>query len=56
MQPDNTVVFEVRNKVEELAYSDLYVKLMSIHDNAKDLMIPFQNKHYYEPSMQGATR
>ena len=35
-------------------YPDLHVKLMSIHDNIKDLMTPFQNKYYYEPSMQGS--
>ena len=36
------------------SYPDLHVKLMAIHDNIKDLMSPFQNKHYYEPSMQGS--
>jgi hypothetical protein len=35
-------------------YPSLHVKLMAIHDNIKDLMTPFQNKHYYEPSMQGS--
>jgi len=27
---------------------------MSIHDNIKDLMIPFQNKDYYSPKMKGS--
>lgn len=27
---------------------------MAIHDNIKDLMTPFQNKHYYHPKMQGS--
>jgi hypothetical protein len=35
-------------------YPELHVKLMKIHDNIKDLMSPFQNKHYYEPNMQGS--
>lgn len=35
-------------------YPDLSVKLMAIHDNIKDLMTPFQNKHYYHPKMQGS--
>lgn len=35
-------------------YPDLHVKLMCIHDNIKDLMTPFQNKHYYHPKMQGS--
>jgi len=28
--------------------------LMAIHDNVKDLMIPFQKKDYYTPSMRGS--
>ncbi|WP_409410380.1 DUF2779 domain-containing protein, partial [Aliarcobacter cryaerophilus] len=27
---------------------------MAIHDNCKDLMIPFQNKDYYHPNMKGS--
>jgi len=29
-------------------------KLFSIHDNMKNLMVPFQKKHYVTPSMQGS--
>lgn len=32
----------------------LHVKLMSIHNNIKDLMTPFQNKDYYHPNMKGS--
>lgn len=28
--------------------------LMALHENIKDLMHPFQNKHYYHPKMQGS--
>ena len=35
-------------------YTDLHVKLMSIHDNIKDLMTPFQTKDYYHPNMKGS--
>ena len=42
----------IRRLVE--TYPELHVKLMAIHDNIKDLMTPFQNKHYYKPSMQGS--
>lgn len=30
------------------------IPLMKIHDNVQDLMIPFQKKHYYTPSMRGS--
>ena len=35
-------------------YSEFTYDLMSIHDNIKDLMIPFQNKDYYSPKMKGS--
>ncbi len=35
-------------------FEDLSTSLMAIHDNIKDLMIPFQKKHYLTPSMQGS--
>lgn len=36
------------------SFPTLHVKLMSIHDNIKDLMTPFQNKDYYHPNMKGS--
>lgn len=35
-------------------FSDLTYDLMCIHDNIKDLIIPFQNKDYYSPKMKGS--
>ena len=35
-------------------YPDLKDSLMSIHDNIKDLMIPFYNRDYYNKDMQGS--
>lgn len=35
-------------------YPDLQEHLMNIHDNIKDLMIPFQKKWYYTKAMQGS--
>jgi len=35
-------------------FPSLHVKLMSIHDNIKDLMTPFQTKNYYHPNMKGS--
>ena len=29
-------------------------ELMAIHDNIKDLMVPFASKNYYHPKMQGS--
>ncbi len=37
-----------------LEYEDLSSPLLAIHDNIKDLMIPFQQKHYVTPSMNGS--
>jgi hypothetical protein len=34
-------------------FEDLHAALMNIHENMKDLMVPFQKKHYVTPSMQG---
>ena len=36
------------------SFPSLAPKLMALHDNIKDLMTPFQNKHYYHPTMQGS--
>jgi len=36
------------------SFPALHVKLMSIHDNIKDLMTPFQTKDYYHPNMKGS--
>jgi len=35
-------------------FEDLSPQLMAIHDNIKDLMIPFSKKDYYTPSMKGS--
>lgn len=35
-------------------YPDLSSRLMSIHDNMKDLMIPFVNRDYYTKEMYGS--
>jgi hypothetical protein len=36
------------------SFPALHSKLMSIHDNIKDLMTPFQTKDYYHPNMKGS--
>ena len=35
-------------------YPELSAHLLAIHANIKDLMIPFQQKHYVTPSMKGS--
>ena len=35
-------------------YPDLSMHLMNIHDNMKDLMIPFKNRKYYTKEMRGS--
>lgn len=42
--------------IRELAeqFPTLQEKLMAIHDNIRDLMIPFQKKYYYTKEMQGS--
>jgi len=37
-----------------LEYAYLSIHLMAIQDNIKDLMTPFQQKHYVTPEMQGS--
>lgn len=37
-----------------LEYESLSSHLLEIHDNIKDLMTPFQQKHYVTPSMNGS--
>ena len=35
-------------------YPDLSYHLMNIHDNMRDLMVPFQNQSYYSEKLQGS--
>jgi hypothetical protein len=42
----------IRNLAE--TFSTFSTKLMQIHDNIHDLMLPFQRKDYYVPSMRGS--
>lgn len=35
-------------------YPNLHDHLMNIHDNIKDIMLPFQNRWYYTKEMQGS--
>lgn len=45
-----------KGKIRDLAalYPDLHDYLMNIHDNIKDIMIPFQKRWYYTKEMQGS--
>ena len=45
-----------KNVIKRLAniYPDLSNHLMNIHDNIKDLMIPFKNRYYYNKDMHGS--
>ena len=45
-----------KNVIKYLAglYPDLSSHLMNIHDNIKDLMIPFKNRDYYTKDMHGS--
>lgn len=43
----------VIRKLSEL-FPHLAKQLMMIHDNIKDLMTPFQKKHFYTPAMKGS--
>ncbi|WP_390881672.1 DUF2779 domain-containing protein [Aliarcobacter cryaerophilus] len=43
------VIRKLANLFEQYSHD-----LMAIHDNCKDLMIPFQNKDYYHPNMKGS--
>ena len=45
-----------KNVIKKLAsiYPDLSDHLMNIHDNIKDLMIPFKNRNYYTKNMFGS--
>jgi hypothetical protein len=45
-----------KSVIKKLAdsFEDLAPQLMAIHDNIKDLMIPFQKKYYYTPAMKGS--
>jgi len=55
----NTLAYNMsfeKGVIKRLAeqFEDLHVELMSIHDNMKDLMVPFQKKHFVSPSMKGS--
>ena len=55
----NSLAYNMRfekSVIEKLAkeFEDLSEHLMNIHENMKDLMVPFQKKHYVTPSMQGS--
>ena len=45
-----------KTRIREMAeiFPDLADHLMNIHDNIKDLMIPFQQKYYYSKELQGS--
>jgi len=45
-----------RSVIKRLAeqFEDLREDLLKIHDNIKDLMIPFQKRWYYTKEMEGA--
>lgn len=49
MSFEKTVIKKLANY-----YQDLHDDLMKIHDNIKDLMIPFYNRNYYVKEMKGA--
>ena len=45
-----------KTRIKKLAslFPDLSEHLMAIHDNMKDLMVPFQKRWYYTKAMQGS--
>ncbi len=45
-----------KTRIKKLAslFPDLAVHLMAIHDNMKDLMVPFQQRWYYTKAMKGS--
>ena len=49
MSFEKTVIKKLAN-----LYPDLSKHLMNIHDNIKDLMIPFKNRDYYTKEMHGS--
>ena len=49
MSFEKTVINKLANY-----YQDLHDDLMKIHDNIKDLMIPFYNRNYYVKEMKGS--
>ena len=49
MSFEKTVIKKLANY-----YEDLHEDLMKIHDNIKDLMIPFYNRDYYVKEMKGS--
>ncbi|WP_024953490.1 DUF2779 domain-containing protein [Sulfurospirillum arcachonense] len=55
----NTLAYNMsfeKGVIKRLAeqFEDLSEHLMHIHENMKDLMTPFQKKHFVTPSMQGS--
>ncbi len=49
MSFEKTVIKKLAN-----LYPDLTLHLMNIHDNIRDLMIPFKNRYYYTKNMHGS--
>jgi hypothetical protein len=49
MSFEKTVIKNLANM-----YPDLREHLMCIHDNVKDLMVPFKNRYYYNKAMKGS--
>ena len=45
-----------QGRIEEMAkaFPDLHDHLMAIHDNIRDLAVPFQKWYYYRPAMNGS--
>lgn len=45
-----------KGRIKEMAelFPDLSAHLMSIHDNIRDLMIPFQKQYYYSEKLRGS--
>lgn len=59
--PSNSCVLAYNMKFEKMVikdlannYQDLSSKLMNIHDNMYDLMIPFKDRDYYTKEMNGS--
>ena len=49
MSFEKTIIKKLAN-----TYPDLKDNLMILHDNIKDLMIPFKNRYYYDKNMKGS--
>ena len=60
--PKNACTLAYNMKFEKMVikrlsnlYPDLHDNLMNIHDNIKDLMIPFEKRYYYTKNMHGSS-